>query len=233
MTASIGAPARRLLLSLAAGALIAAPARAADWSAEFALVSDYRYRGVSLSNGRPALQASIAAEHASGAYAEIWASSLTANGPSRAEVDATVGYAFDLGDGLSADVSATYYAYPSDPQANAFEVTGLIEAAKGPFTASLGLSTAPPQRGTRDDFGEKRANTYVFAGVACSLGDLPVTLRTSLGHERGPWDTAAEGGKWDWAAGAEADLEPVRIAVDFIGSNAGDHTLVGTLTLAF
>ena len=53
--------------------LAATSANAQDWSAEVGLVSDYRYRGHSLSNSTPALQASLAGEHDSGLYAELWA----------------------------------------------------------------------------------------------------------------------------------------------------------------
>ena len=92
-------------------------------------VSDYRYRGLSLSDGKPALQGSLALEHESGAYAELWASSLSSGGSAPAELDATAGYAFSLTDDVSLDVSATYYAYPGTADANAIELTGMLEAA--------------------------------------------------------------------------------------------------------
>lgn len=212
--------------------LAATPAAAADWSAEVSLVSDYRYRGLSLSNGKPAVQGTISVEHDSGAYAELWASSLT-GASSRAEIDATAGYAMNLTETLSLDVSATYYAYPGASDANALEVTGMLEAGTGPVTASLGLSVAPPQRGTRDAFGVRKTNLYAFAGAAYELTGIPVTLRTTVGHERGPWDSAERGGKWDWSLGGEAKLGPARIGLDFVGSDIGDESLVGTLVLTF
>jgi uncharacterized protein (TIGR02001 family) len=204
---------------------------AADWSAEAGLVSDYRYRGLSMSNGKPALQASIGLEHESGAYAELWGSTLR-NG-SHGEFDTTLGYAFELSETVSADFSATLYAYPGDTGSNAIEFTGSLEAVHGPVTANLGLSVAPPQRGTRDDNETKRGNFYAFAGASYRLPRVPVTLRTTFGYERGPWDMSPDGGKWDWSAGAEADAEPMRIALDLVGSSAGDEALVGKLALGF
>jgi len=232
MPEGIGALAKGLALTFCAG-LGATPATAADWSGEVGVVSDYRYRGVSLSNGQPAVQGSLSVEHDSGAHAEFWASSLTGSGSSRAEVDATAGYAFSLTEDLSLDVSATYYAYPGAAGANALELTGMLEASRGPLTASLGLSAAPPQRGTRDEFGARKTNLYAFAGASYELASLPVTLRTSLGYERGPWDMTESAGKWDWSLGVEADFQAARIGVDIVGGDAGDESLVGTLILAF
>lgn len=229
---TLGSFAKGVILAFSA-ALAPTAAAAADWSAEVGVVSDYRYRGLSLSNGKPAVQGSLSVEHESGAYAELWASSLTGSGASQAEVDATAGYAFRLTEALSLDVSATYYAYPGAADANALELTAMLEASPGPVTASLGLSVAPPQRGTRDELGVRKTNFYAFAGASYEVPALPVTLRTSLGYERGPWDMAESAGKWDWSLGAEAEFQTVRVGLNFVGSDAGDESVIGALTLAF
>ena len=109
----------------------------------------------------------------------------------------------------------------------------MLEAERGPLTANLGLSVAPPQRGTSDEFGVRKTNLYAFAGASYRLASLPVTLRTTLSYERGPWDTAERAGKWDWSLGGEADFDRARIGVDFVGSDAGDEALVGSLLFAF
>jgi uncharacterized protein (TIGR02001 family) len=232
VTARTGILGRLSTLALA-GLLAATSANAQDWSAEIGLVSDYRYRGLSLSDRKPALQASLTLEHDSGLYTELWGSSLAKGSASRAEVDATVGYAIDLTETLSADVSATYYAYPGAAEGNALEITGTIEASRGPLTASVGLRLAPPQGGTRDELGAKRLNAYVFTGVEYALQSTPLTLRAAIGHERGPWDMASQGGKWDWSVGAGAELRNVRVGLDLICSNVGDETVAGSLALTF
>jgi uncharacterized protein (TIGR02001 family) len=219
-------------LALSAG-LIAAPVTAADWSAKIGAVSDYRYRGVSLSGGEPAVQASLSIEHDSGAYADLWGSSLAPDGDSHFEFDGTVGFAFDLGENLSADLSATAYVYPGDSQANALELTTQVEANHGPLTANLGLSLAPPQRGTRDEQNRRRTNGYVFGGIEYALGDSPLSLHAGTGYELGPWDMTEDGGKWDWSLGAQADFTFARIALDYVGSDAGDDGLVGSIAFRF
>ena len=72
------------------------PAAAIDISGEAGLVSDYRYRGVSLSRGHPALQAELTLEHESGLYADLWGSTLGHR--DEAEIDFTGGLAKDLSD---------------------------------------------------------------------------------------------------------------------------------------
>ncbi len=44
---------------------------------------------------------------------------------------------------------------------------------------------------------------------------------------------APQSGKWDWSAGAGAELRNVRVGLDVIGSNVGDETVVGSLALTF
>ena len=71
--------------SALAGALFtAAPAMAQDEESDItvtgsaAVVSDYRFGGVSLSNGDPAVQAAITVGHSSGFYVGTWGSSIYA-----------------------------------------------------------------------------------------------------------------------------------------------------------
>lgn len=82
---------------------------AADLSAQAAIVSDYRYRGLSLSNRNPAVQFSATIEHDSGLYGYLWGSTIKEPGSEVAtEVDFTAGYAGELAGGLSLDMAVTY-----------------------------------------------------------------------------------------------------------------------------
>ena len=72
---------------------LAAPAMAIDLSAEVGLVSEFRYRGYSLSDGNPAVQGSLTLEHDSGAYGSIWSSTIEESGfDADVEIDLTGGY---------------------------------------------------------------------------------------------------------------------------------------------
>lgn len=92
--------------------LFACDARA-QVSGSIALVSDYRFRGVSLSDRGPAVQASLAYDRSDGWYAGAFASSLRFGRARRtcAQLLTYAGYAWRLRDGLSADVGVDYSAF--------------------------------------------------------------------------------------------------------------------------
>ena len=225
----------RLSLAIAAIVACAVPAQAADLSGEIGLASDYRYRGLSLSAGRPVLQGSLTVEHGSGLYAEVWASTLGSAELAEAEIDFTAGYARDLGEHFSVELSANYFAYPAASSDNYFEVSAMATAARGNASASLGISYVPGQRATRDDAGRRHDNGYLFGAVDYALQQAPVTLKASLGYEHGAFDEVERGGKWDWSAGGEIALAPARLGLSFVGSNAddADRALVASLFLGW
>jgi uncharacterized protein (TIGR02001 family) len=221
-----------------AGAILAAlaawPATAQSISGEAGVVSDYRFRGVSLSDGHPAAQASLTLEHDSGFYGNLWGSTLGHG--SQTEIDLTAGYEAEISKIVSVDLFATYDAYPSDGSANYAEATAVMKVARGPASASLGVSFAPPQRGTRDESGRGHANAYVFGAVEYEVPKSPVTLKAGLGYERGWFDEVEHGGKRDWSIGAEVAFAPAKAGLAYVGSNAdgGDrHALVASLFLAW
>ena len=76
----------RSYLAIAAGLLLATGAAQAQVSATVTAVSDYDFRGVSLSGTDPALQGSVDWAHESGFYAGLWASSSLDFGPGRTRI---------------------------------------------------------------------------------------------------------------------------------------------------
>ncbi|GAA4747548.1 hypothetical protein GCM10023264_11610 [Sphingomonas daechungensis] len=206
-------------------------AEAADWSAEAGIVSDYRYRGVSLSGGKPAFQASLSAQLESGAYGELWTSTI--KGAGKLELDATVGYAVQLSDKVGLDLSSTFYCYPGDSSTNAFEATASVEANVGPLTGKAGASFAPSQRGTEDDLGRRTSNLYLFTAAQYTVPKSPIFLNVELGRERGAWDTLDGRSKWSWTMGLGAELPNARIGLDYVGTNAGSNGLIASLFMQF
>jgi len=108
------------LLGVLAMSVIAPVAQAEDsawgpFSAGVSLTSDYRFRGISQSDRNPALQGWVQYDHASGAFANVWASSIDFNDEttydSGVEIDLTAGYNFKLGENTSATAKAVYYWY--------------------------------------------------------------------------------------------------------------------------
>ena len=91
-------------------ALICADAAPQQTSGSLTAVSDYRYRGISLSDNDPALQASINYDDASGFYAGAFVSTAQFAFESSRELQAIsfVGYAWRLPSGVSGEFGADY-----------------------------------------------------------------------------------------------------------------------------
>src|SRR3546814_6725798 len=97
-----------------------APAAAAEFGNGFGVaggvsaVSDFRFRGISLSDEDVAVQGTITFAHDGGFYAGTWASSLE-DSPlyGHTEVDLYAGWSGDIASGTKLDVGLTYYLYPN------------------------------------------------------------------------------------------------------------------------
>ncbi|MCK6372176.1 MAG: TorF family putative porin [Gammaproteobacteria bacterium] len=96
-----------------AGMLLATQAANAEWSATVTGTSDYDFRGISQTEGDPALQGSV--DYAAGLfYGSIWASTIDfgEDVDGDVEVDLVAGLASETERGIRWDVGATYYVYP-------------------------------------------------------------------------------------------------------------------------
>jgi uncharacterized protein (TIGR02001 family) len=108
-----------LACNLSAFAEEAAPAAespaAAPLTANLAVVSDYRFRGISQSFRQPALQGGFDYAHPSGFYVGNWNSSVSGNQYNNGaglEMDFYGGYKFEPVKDLNADIGLLYYTYP-------------------------------------------------------------------------------------------------------------------------
>lgn len=143
-----------------------------------ALTTDYRYRGMSQSRLKPALQGGADYTHnPSGFYAGVWGSTikwtsdLGADGD--VEIDVYGGKRGTFASGVSYDFGGLYYAYPSydlKPDANTFELYGQI--GFGPAYAKYSQSTTN-LFGTADSKGsgyfDLGANIELSTGLVLNL----------------------------------------------------------------
>lgn len=141
----------RLSLAAAAAALaastLATPALA-DSSLAFNVgaVTDYRYRGISQTRLKPALQGGL--DYTAGSfYVGAWGSTIQwikdGGGGADVEIDIYGGYKFELAKGTVLDLGVLTYQYPSNglkPSANTTEVYGALTV--GPVTAKYSQSTS-------------------------------------------------------------------------------------------
>jgi uncharacterized protein (TIGR02001 family) len=213
--------------------LAASTAPAADVTGTIGAVSDYRYRGLSLSEGKPALQATLDADLGKGGCASFWFSTIRDGRRTQTELEADLGKEFEVASNLSLDLSATYYAYPSDSHGNYAEATAILSTTRGPFTGRLGMGLAPAQSAMRNDAGIRHGNAYYFAGAEFLLPRTPVKLAAQAGYERGAFDEAPRGGKWDWNFGATVEIHTLLLGLTYVDSNVAAQKVVGSAAIQF
>ena len=90
----------------------------AEISANVALVSDYRFRGISQSDKNPALQGGLDYAFENGFYLGTWGSSVNFDSiedfNGSLKLDVYGGWGTDFGENSSIDLGYIYYAYPGD-----------------------------------------------------------------------------------------------------------------------
>ncbi|KLI64298.1 TorF family putative porin [Aurantiacibacter marinus] len=209
---------------LTSTAVFAAPAMAQDddgigveVSANVAIVSDYKFRGVSLSDSEIAIQGGVDVGLPSGFYVGTWASSLdeTTVGYGSTELDLYGGWAGEFGN-VSTDIGVIAYIYP-DAGPGDFdyvEAYGSLGLAVGPAEATLGVAYAPE----RDSLGGTD-NFYVYTDLGVGIPGTPVTVTGHLGYTDGFLTFTQDSTAWDYSIGAEAGIPgtPLSVGVAFIG----------------
>ncbi len=162
-----------ILSSLVAAAAIAAPAvvRADDGVAfNVGVVTDYRYRGISQTRLKPALQGGI--DYTKGAfYLGTWASTINwikdAGGKSNVELDLYGGYKAEVAKDVTLDVGVLRYQYNSNnlnPSANTTELYAAVTA--GPATVKYSSSVS-----NLFGFASSKASGYLDVSASWEVVD--------------------------------------------------------------
>jgi uncharacterized protein (TIGR02001 family) len=183
-----------------------------DLTSTVSIVSDYRFRGISLSNREPAVQGSIDVSHRSGVYAGVWGSTVADTGGAKVEVDGSIGWKGRVGP-VTLDVGGAGYFYPGGTGVNYFETYGYIGKSIGPAELRVGAVYAPVQGnlGGTD-------NLYLTADARVGIPKTPFTLTGSVGHEHGAL-AGPNGNKWDWSFGAEYTRAPFTLGLSYVDTN--------------
>ncbi len=200
-------------------------------SANVAVVSEYRFRGISMSDKDIAIQGGVDLATSSGFYAGTWGSSIETYGGSETELDVYAGYATELGD-LSFDVGILAYTYPGSTDTTYWEAYSSVGGSLGDLGWTLGAAYAFDQSsiGSQD-------NIYVYLDGEYALGDSPISLTGHLAYEDGAFSFGQT--KWDWAIGTSyAISDSVSVGVQYIDNNVkvdgvGKGGIVLTLGASF
>jgi uncharacterized protein (TIGR02001 family) len=171
-----------LSLSAAAAALLAPAASHADVAFNASLTSDYRYRGISQTRLKPALQGGVDFT-SGGLYLGAWASTIKwikdGGGDASVELDLYGGYKGEIAKDVGYDIGVLGYIYPShklSPSPNTTEVYGAITA--GAFTAKYSHAVT-----NLFGFGNSKNSSYVDLSYALDLGG-GWTVTPHLGYQK-------------------------------------------------
>ena len=199
---------------------------AATVSGTAALTSDYVFRGVSQTNGDPAIQAGFEWTDA-GFYAGAWGSNISwlsnvstdaAKISSSLELDAYAGFRGAIGDGVTFDVGAIYYWYPGDfpsgfNSADTVEIYGALGA--GIFTAKYSYAVTD-----FIGFADSDGSGYLDLAANWPFADT-WTLNLHAGRQ---WIESNEDFECiDWKVGAtKAFANGFSLAVAYVDTDADD-----------
>lgn len=209
-------------------------------SASVALASDYRFRGISFSDNKPAVSGSLDYAHASGFYTGIWMTSNSFEG----ETNIYAGYGSDIGDtGLSYDVGALRYIFPGNSEFNNNE----FYAGLGYSYFSVGIAYDP------DWEGNDEAAYYYSVGFDYEL-PAGFALSASYGYTDFSSDledvvAAGSDGYGDWSIGisknfvgfdwslayidTDSDGEDIYTTYGGLDKSSADSTVVLTVGKSF
>ena len=219
-----------LLLAASAAPAFAqdtAPPKPVTVTGNVTLVSDYRFRGITQSNGDGAAQATLNVNHSSGFYVGTFVSTIddkvSLPGYGGAEVDLYGGFTKTLKSGIGFDAGLLYYYYPGgDKGANTdfFEPYASISYTIGPVAAKVGANYAwGGQKGLID----KDDNTYVYGQAGVAIPGTPVTLTGHVGYTKGSLGLvnldAGDDSYLDWSLNAEAVGGPVKVGVTYMDTD--------------
>lgn len=208
-----------LVLAMAAVVLPAAADEPAPDPLSFNIgaVTEYRYRGISQTRLKPALQGGIDYADPSGFYIGTWASTIKwikdAGGDAQVEIDLYGGYKTEISKGLTLDVGLLQYYYPSNklnPSANTLEVYGALSF--GPVTAKYSQSTT-----NLFGFADSKNSGYFDVTANFDLGD-GMTLSPHVGHQTVKRNSAAS--YTDYSLTLAKDFSGLVLSGAIIGTDA-------------
>ena len=215
------------LMKFAALLLAAAPAPAlaqdepapVTVSGSAGLASQYRFRGISLSDEELAVQAGLTAAHESGFYIGTWGSSLAGFGSfggANIELDVYGGYKAAIGE-ATLDAGLLWYLYPGTDGTDYGEPYASLTLPVGPATAKLGVAYAFDQ----DAIGSED-NWYVYGDLSSAIPETPLTVKGHLGYSTGESTLTPAGDYLDWLVGVDYTWRSLTFGVAYVDTDIGD-----------
>lgn len=210
-----------LLLAVVGSALpaVSLAQEASPLSFNVGVVSDYRYRGISQTRLKPALQGGLDYAAPMGFYVGAWASTIKwvkdAGGDSNVEVDVYGGWKGEVAKGLTLDVGVLTYIYPSNDLATDADTTELYGAL------TFGPATLKYSHAVTNTFGnaDSKNSYYLDLSAGFDVG-AGITLTPHVGYQKikGPAGDLAT--YTDYSVGVAKDFSGFLVSATVIGTDA-------------
>ncbi len=190
----------------------------ADLAFNAGVFSDYRYRGISQTRLKPAVQAGVDFSQ-SGFYLGAWASSIKwvkdLGGDASVELDLYGGYKGDIvKDSLSYDVGVLRYQYPKNklnPSANTTEVYGAL---------TFGPATAKYSHATTNTFGVPDSKNSYYLDVSATFDVGGISVVPHVGYQKFKGPLAADATYTDYSLTLSKDFSGLVVSLALVDTNA-------------
>jgi len=211
---------KKTLLAFAAALATAVPAVSyADVAFNVGLTSDYRYRGISQSRLKPAVQGGV--DYSNGPfYLGAWASTIKwvkdiPGGDGSVEIDLYGGYKGEITKALTYDVGVLTYQYPSNnlsPSANTTEIYGALTYGPATLKYSHALTNTFANTDSKNSY-------YLDLSAGFDVGN-GLTFTPHVGYQKikGPNDSV--GSYTDYALTLSKDFSGLVVSGAVVGTDA-------------
>lgn len=222
-------------------------ASASPFTANLSLTNDYRYRGISQSNFRPAIQGGFDYAHSSGFYIGNWNSSISwisdaasaagNNASAPVEMDFYGGFKYEWSKGFTADVGILQYYYPTT-NLSAFaanpNTTELYAAQNFTFDSVTGYLKFSWAASTLFGTANSAGSNYTDLTVNYDTGVWGLSLNAHVGYQYvagkvagGNVSNSSLYSYTDWKLGVTKDFgSGFAGSMAYVGTNAKDGSYV-------
>ena len=187
-------------------------------SGNITVANDYRFRGYTQTNFKPAAQVGIDLKHSSGFYLGNWNSNVAWTPGASLEMDFYGGWSGDIGHGLTLDLGVLQYAYPGANMPVSPNTTELyVGVSSGPF--SLKASWAPTNW---FGYADSKNAVYLNGKANFPLGDgWGIGLNAGYQFLRNVTDANGNStsGYFDYKAGVYKDIQGWVFDLSVVGAS--------------
>lgn len=187
-------------------------------SGNITVVNDYRFRGYTQTNFKPAAQVGIELAHSSGFYIGNWNSNVGWTTGTSLEMDFYGGWRGSLGHGFDIDVGVLQYSYPGADMPVSPNTTELyVGVSNGPF--SLKASYSPTNW---FGYADSKNSVYLDSAASFDLGDgWAIGLHAGYQFLNNVQDANGKSvdGYFDYKAGVSKDISGWVFDLSVVGAS--------------